>query len=608
MNGKTAIVLLHGIGDQAEGATLRSFQSALKRDGYAADVDDPTLRHVTLPGDGFRYFYADSKIEGKDVNISEFYWADLSRVSTGFVATLRNFLRLALDAPDIIYACLSPRVASGEYQDYFLLRCLRASVALSLWTIYFPIVALNLSYAVVVTGFALHAKWDQNVTLESPAAWTVLVTTLTAALIAATLLRFVRHKQIWAFIAMALAVFVVLIGMSVYDIAVLAEDRSFRRYSDLINVGLYGLWFVAFAANGVYLILLPILLVLFRHRWRGILLGFATAFLVFRFWLLLITTVWLFYLNQIFANQIYASLVKQISSSLQLIGLVWIDLVVIGILLVLSFGLYLKKSHVNHEKLTGSRYPRLIVPLSVLVFSVFLTGVWIAAFSFCVADVRPGPEPAVCGVASYSTELIVRFAAPILLIGGILVQFLHAGFEVSNDIVNYFKSNRGHRRVLPWTAMRTVFFFRSPGTIEFRQTLYDRLIDMIEDLKTKAGPFDNVLFVAHSLGSIIFIDIARMEQQQATGRASSELITMGSPYGSIFRYYFPHMFAPAALESVSAWTNIYRENDYVGTTMTSPGSNVIEHALPPRGHLGYFADKDAVKIIVERLRTAGAHR
>ena len=124
---------------------------------------------------------------------------------------------------------------------------------------------------------------------------------------------------------------------------------------------------------------------------------------------------------------------------------------------------------------------------------------------------------------------------------------------------------------------------------------------MLADLNAQKGPFDKVVFAAHSLGSIILIDVARLHNEPSAGMVDTELVTMGSPYQSIFRHYFPHMFAPAALPSVTTWTNIYRENDYVGTTMSSPGSDVTEHALPPRGHLGYFSDKDAVAVIVERI-------
>ena len=81
---------------------------------------------------------------------------------------------------------------------------------------------------------------------------------------------------------------------------------------------------------------------------------------------------------------------------------------------------------------------------------------------------------------------------------------------------------------------------------------------------------------------------------------SIELVTMGSPYRSIFNHYFPHMFpppSPEGLAGVSSWTNIYRENDFVGTDLGVGNGDIEDIAEPPRGHIGYFSDEAVAKKI-----------
>ena len=73
---------------------------------------------------------------------------------------------------------------------------------------------------------------------------------------------------------------------------------------------------------------------------------------------------------------------------------------------------------------------------------------------------------------------------------------------------------------------------------------------------------------------------------------------MGSPYKNIFNFYFPHLFPALGreqLSSVSALTNIYRENDYVGTRLSDGDGFVTERQKGRKGHFGYFEDPDVVR-------------
>ncbi|MGI9410094.1 MAG: hypothetical protein ACR2OV_08470, partial [Hyphomicrobiaceae bacterium] len=194
--------------------------------------------------------------------------------------------------------------------------------------------------------------------------------------------------------------------------------------------------------------------------------------------------------------------------------------------------------------------------------------------------------------------------ATLLAVGGLVIQFSHSGFEVAIDIVNYFKSGRGHRSVNPIGAIVSAFRYVPDDTLEFRRRLRERLRKLLEDLNASFGPFDRTVMVGHSLGTMIAIDILGSPEAKDDTTGKVELVTLGSPYSAVFNHYFPHMFAPARIElftSVERWTNIYRENDYVGTNLTDGDCGVAEVAQPPFGHLEYFSDDGVVREIAAIL-------
>ncbi len=178
---KTAIVLVHGIGDQTPRATIREFLRTLSRLGFSPRSSEQTFREPQTSSASFGYFTADSKLGDRHVAIAECYWADLSHVRTGFLATSRNFFQLIVDAPDIIYSCLGPDFTGPQPRDYASLRFLRAILAVALWIIYFPIMAINIAYAAYVGAFAIHARLVSDVTPGSNAVKTLIATSLVVA-------------------------------------------------------------------------------------------------------------------------------------------------------------------------------------------------------------------------------------------------------------------------------------------------------------------------------------------------------------------------------------------------------------------------------------------
>lgn len=597
---------MHGVGDQRQRVTIHEFLRSLARLKLALPSEQQTLREPGTADEGFSYFFADSKLGKMPVTFAEFFWADRSRISGGFLSILRNFLRLIVDVPDIIYACLGPNTAGDRPRDYFILRCLRAILALTLWIIYFPIIAVNVVYAILVGGFALQVRYTANVDLTIVADLTVVLSVSLAIFVIFILLRLhIFNKYFQALAINTIIILVSVLALSAYNLYSPDTSLTFRQYSKIFQDGLNFLWLIAIVVSLIYLLMLPILILFFWGRRRGILLGFATTFLVIRFWLLLITTIWLVFLTSIFDQATYSKLIGDIGGPIRFLSLLWFDIAVIGIALLTSLAQHIRSTRAAGGQITGTRYPRLIVPASVPGLALILAVFGLAIISACNCSfIFSECANLQCHFVDKPTEWIIANAATLLAGGGLIIQLTHSGFEVALDIVSYFRSDRGHRRINPFSAVGSVFNYQPEGANEFRPRLRARLDALVSDLNQHYDFFNRIVLVAHSLGSLIAIDLLKDLQSRGVKIERLDLITLGSPYTEICNYYFPHMFAAVSaqlLPNVTKWSNIYSENDYVGTALTDGKSGVFEVVRPPVGHVHYLDDDDVVGEIARHI-------
>ena len=598
MSEKTAVVLLHGIGAQEQRTTINEFLASLHRLKLSPRSEQQVVRQVGNNDDSFDYYYSESSIGDHPVTIAEYYWADLSRIRVGFLHVLVNYFQLVVDVPDIIYACLGPNVTNGQSRDYFVLRCLRSILAMALWIIYFPIMAANFAYAVLVAGFAVNVRLKGSLNLSDVADLTVVLSVSTAILATFLLIRLgILNQYFKALALMTMAILLAVFCIGLYGLFDPDWSLTFNQYSVQFQNGLNLLWLIVLMVSLIYLLLLPLLCLFFRKRWRAIVLGFATNFLVIRFWLFLITTIWLIYLTSVFEEQTYSELVGDIGGPIRFLSLIWLDIAVVGIALLVALAAFVLQTRSAQGAIVGIKYPRLIVPKMLPSLTVILAVLGLAIIFACTCSVLfPECTDMNCGFVDRPTEWIIANAATFLAIGGLIIQFTHSGFEVALDIVNYFKSDRGHRRVNPFAAMSSVFSYELEKPEALRYRLKNRLNILLNDIHEVIDNFDRTILVGHSLGSMVAIDLLKEFHMRGKKSKRLDLVTMGSPYTSIFNYYFPHMFASASaalLPNVENWKNIYSENDYVGGNLTDGQTGITELVQPPFGHVPYFK-RDAI--------------
>ncbi|MEM8698801.1 MAG: hypothetical protein AAGF44_06490, partial [Pseudomonadota bacterium] len=185
------------------------------------------------------------------------------------------------------------------------------------------------------------------------------------------------------------------------------------------------------------------------------------------------------------------------------------------------------------------------------------------------------------------------------LVGLALFAFreqLRVGIGLGSDVINYF-------RVLDYAPRRQERVFH------FRARIERRFIAVARAMCARHDP-DEVVVVAHSQGTVVALDVLR------DGKVADligpdrpwKLITMGSPYTHIYGKYFPRDFKlPGRMATgLSAWTNIFRIDDFVGTHIGPQDGKAIsdwpkEYAVGPRGHTNYWVDIEVVPILREQL-------
>jgi hypothetical protein len=146
-----------------------------------------------------------------------------------------------------------------------------------------------------------------------------------------------------------------------------------------------------------------------------------------------------------------------------------------------------------------------------------------------------------------------------------------------------------------------------------RARIAARLDTLARDVICPAPGFTDLLFVAHSQGSVIVYDYARRGGPDCERLLCTRphFITFGSPLGHLYQHYFKEYSelgkGIAGLRSTFAsWTNLYRVDDWVGRRINDGEGFVDNVVLPPGGHVGYWRTPDLAQLILDRIRTPAA--
>ncbi len=162
-----------------------------------------------------------------------------------------------------------------------------------------------------------------------------------------------------------------------------------------------------------------------------------------------------------------------------------------------------------------------------------------------------------------------------------------AGLGVARDIVTYAK-----RDACALWEDRTMRCSNYPD----RSAIEERFFRVFY-YALQVFDADKITVISHSQGTVVATQmLADKRVQRRIGNRPVTLITMGAPVTHIYQKYFPEMFTVDPSKLPARWFNIFREDDFVGTTID--GGHIASDrniAVPPRGHTGYFTDYEVWK-------------
>ncbi|MEM7270654.1 MAG: hypothetical protein AAF401_15550, partial [Pseudomonadota bacterium] len=254
----TVVVLIHGIGRQEKGQTLKQFASVAAADN---GIVDPQISIQQKKAERWRdgradhtqeYACGEVQIGKQKTPVMEFFWEDYSQLNDGFLRVQRDFAELALAGRDAILAGLSvgsdaSRVLRGVMG---LARCL---VALALWLIAFPIAAGNLAF--VVIGVAAYLGPGQTAFLGMTYMQTGVVATCLVSAIFVFGHSWLRDRfptrVLFGYLT-ALLAYTALIG--VIFLVEIASEGAANHNVELVAKTFYGEWLTrAWWAAGAFL-------------------------------------------------------------------------------------------------------------------------------------------------------------------------------------------------------------------------------------------------------------------------------------------------------------------------------------------------------------------
>jgi uncharacterized membrane protein (DUF485 family) len=114
------------------------------------------------------------------------------------------------------------------------------------------------------------------------------------------------------------------------------------------------------------------------------------------------------------------------------------------------------------------------------------------------------------------------------------------------------------------------------------------------------GHSQGTTIAAQGLGALANDYEPKIEAAQGTERV--RLVTMGSPIQHLYGHYMPTRYKTTN-KAVSAWLNIYRVDDYIGTKISvAPfGEGVKDEPIGEGGHTDYWSDSRAIAHIVDMI-------
>ncbi|MDX2203793.1 MAG: hypothetical protein NW223_13655 [Hyphomicrobiaceae bacterium] len=645
---RVAVVVIHGVGDTQPGlavgevvGTLKaSYGRAIQPEDYAA-VYNLTSRRV-VEGDAEDRFVAYTRrvdVAGTAVRFFDLHWADLTQALPGRVNTMLGALHIIFESHHFIDAFLPKE--SGPLTR--LLRgCLKAASTLLHWIVGISVCVLAIGF-VAYEGYRLGLPWLATAlgkTAEHPDYAAAMVLGITALMlliaVAGLWFRYTRARSLemvrvvagpvimWAILVIGFTWVLYLTPaeytvLSKYlkgtkwpqtvggqDVSVCAYIDRIYYLSQFIRVG----WCLLVLAA---LLIIPWLCLVRRPSEapsRAAMAATNVVVLQSALWLSLLSGIGVYIIEQAGLNSIPQCKPSEIY--VPFVGAA-IHLVILALAILALFSLRWAFARCGFLSLEfrSRMMPRLL--FGAVVTLLILIGAFVQIVLFFVAFLTSFEEynqlfqavPEHFKIWAAFTSVQVHYisirlnwviGAVAFVVTALLALGSGAAIHISRDLIDHQVTAR---RLTRWRVVQT-----KPR----RERISERLNTLVRDVICKDRPFEDLIFVVHSQGSVVAYDYLRNESSECKllGDTRIHLITLGSPLSHLYEFYFKEYSslkgAIAALRPrLASWVNLFRVDDYVGQRIEADDGFVRNVPMRAGGHMEYWTEAKLSEILFERV-------
>ncbi|MEP3948400.1 hypothetical protein [Ascidiaceihabitans sp.] len=639
---KHLVLSVHGIGEQVPGATVDALTGAAREQ---MDLHGPVTNTTVMladkehEDDGQLDLYPCHmrRIQQNDdteLVFAEAHWADLSRAPSGVLATLLDLMRLVLG---LGYLALENVENNGIPRG----AAVRWMVPWFVWVFYAVIAPINLFLFICAAALAVDpmvydlnvAPWRGPAYLASLGVGLAILGRVIAAHSESFLARSFARSFGWfaVFTALFGTVFLVapdwieglfagVSGCADPLISLLGDMPALSCYVSSVTLFLKSVW--VFAVG----LLIALVVVSVRGalrdfgQKRSIYLAICAAMLLL--WMTFSVGFWWVF-KQVATSIARSENIVEKAALIRFLDVHFADLtqtLVYSVLAMLVLGIVavivvVRRSQFKHvlamdpdaPSQQDRWYGRLILnpSLNMGLFSGILIlafGVFYAVAEFVLPFVsqhlRHQSVPFDCetlvhfglrvscvvdtGLKAYGHGAI----AVVALLGLLIVNFSNVVamvLGVARDVIIYVTRSEWANPTDPGNPSRYVY----------RDRIERRFTNTVEKLLDQEGPeVARITVVSHSQGTVV----ARrgLQAMSHLDLPQTTLITMGSPLSHIYGQYFyeDYQFHGPRPKWLKHWHNIYRADDFVGTTVQGHGTAATNTRVRPKGHTGYWVDRN----------------
>ncbi len=212
-------------------------------------------------------------------------------------------------------------------------------------------------------------------------------------------------------------------------------------------------------------------------------------------------------------------------------------------------------------------------------------------------------------------QMVVLFASALLIVSqaSVFKTAFSGILDVMQDLIDH------HYRVGTSLVGRMT---RRPGDQPIRRDRITARLDVVMRELVAKQDYDDVIFLAHSQGTVIVFDYLRGDRARAAlGDRRPHVVTAGSPLSNIYEYYFnEYRDLPAQIAAMSpcpaTWTNFYRLDDPISgplSTCVKIEAKPVDGPVCPvnnvrlqtgAGHFAYWPDGEVRERIAGLLNRA----